>query len=656
MVTNNRGRMEDVSDTRKDTSDLSSCDNPDGDSRRFTHDNPNLSGDTHVKTDVSRDFEANSTSKVAKRNMKSTKKKGPKRKPGRPPGSLNRSTIARMKAEEEAIALFMSSDPDAPPFRSTGVSLGDPKHGISKHEVHDPVSTTSTTNVIHGPLRRDLQSNHLCSQPQHPSPQQPPHHQFHYFSQPYHQPPQVQMPQNNTSTSELHRAPIVPLPRVTNQFQYTENVDPSSEAASFYQTLPPQGMVFDPSASAIVPVYYQQPIAPLNHPQSVHQSFQDQKQPEYTLPFIRNGPTEHQVQEQNTNESFPSKQMPRNSTFGSNHSSSLYAPDRQLYGVPLNRIAPAVYSSSQLPYYHHQSQPQPQAQLQPQPSQMAISPILQQRRKTLLQQDDASNELSGIKNSGNDKIEKAEYENQRNEDATRDTKLKSYTQRLEFENNSKNTDNSEGERKLSVNSTLGQPTTASYQPLTYQTSLPSVQPLVKLHNPTRPTRTATSSSFSSGSTNSINTYQQTGYSQPSPPHSNIAQYKPRSGSGLEAGFLKYQHQNPPSQLGTTTPSQPYFASQLAATHQNQQPFTAFAHRTRISGSLPSPYVVFPGPQSHENTAINPENGSSILPGESSTTNDHLEPKNSANEANINESKHDIENGSNYERVDRTWNG
>lgn len=60
---------------------------------------------------------------------KNAKVQGRRRGPGRPPGSRNRATIARMKAEQEAIELFRKSNPDMPSYTLESVS-------VDSHKLH----------------------------------------------------------------------------------------------------------------------------------------------------------------------------------------------------------------------------------------------------------------------------------------------------------------------------------------------------------------------------------------------------------------------------------------------------------------------------------------------------------------------------------------
>jgi hypothetical protein len=60
--------------------------------------------------------------KITKRSCKDMNKRNTGRRPGRPKGSLNKATIARRRAEAEAIRLFKLSHPDSPASTSASAS------------------------------------------------------------------------------------------------------------------------------------------------------------------------------------------------------------------------------------------------------------------------------------------------------------------------------------------------------------------------------------------------------------------------------------------------------------------------------------------------------------------------------------------------------
>lgn len=75
-----------------------------------------ISASFELKND-SHSLKSNTSTKIGIQKQKHiVKSKGSGRGPGRPPGSLNRSTIARLKAEAEAIEAFKRSNPDIPTY------------------------------------------------------------------------------------------------------------------------------------------------------------------------------------------------------------------------------------------------------------------------------------------------------------------------------------------------------------------------------------------------------------------------------------------------------------------------------------------------------------------------------------------------------------
>lgn len=87
--------------------------------------------------------------------IKSTsKRRGKGRGPGRPPGSLNRATIARMKAEQEAIDMFRSANFDMPTYSVTRVYTPEGQNHDGNQQYYKVNTLNHPNNLPHQDLEQ----------------------------------------------------------------------------------------------------------------------------------------------------------------------------------------------------------------------------------------------------------------------------------------------------------------------------------------------------------------------------------------------------------------------------------------------------------------------------------------------------------------------
>lgn len=84
-----------------------------------------------------------------------------RRGPGRPPGSRNRATIARMKAEQEAIELFRKSNPDMPSYTLHSAPGDAPTTVSGKEHSEQPLAVYTSTPATYS----NPNAHHVPNQP-----------------------------------------------------------------------------------------------------------------------------------------------------------------------------------------------------------------------------------------------------------------------------------------------------------------------------------------------------------------------------------------------------------------------------------------------------------------------------------------------------------